>query len=138
MNPIRKVQLIGTFPVIGCFLFSKTEEISFVSFYKRSFYIFIYFLNIITKATKKTSREWMNNLIDKLSCHSYITVSTERDIRKYLMVRCCDPKVIMTNSSYNERVFGRNCSYKQSRAHKVWGLPRAHVKAKWRRHAPLL
>lgn len=55
INPIRKVQLIGTFLVIGCFLFSKSEEISFVLFYNLSFYIFIYCLNIITNATKKTS-----------------------------------------------------------------------------------
>lgn len=74
INPIRKVQLIGTFLVIGCFLFSKGEEIYFVSFYKLSFDISIYCLNIITKATKKTSRKWMNHLIDKLSCHSYTTV----------------------------------------------------------------
>lgn len=105
INPIRKVQQIGTFLVIGCFLFSKSEEISFFSFYKLSFYIFIYCLTIITKATKKLSREWMNNLIDKLSCHSYITVSTERDIRTPLMVRCWDPTVIMRNSSYKERVW---------------------------------
>lgn len=100
INPIRKVQLIGTFLVIGCFLFSKSKDISFVSLYKLSFYIFIYFLHIITKATNKTSRKWMNNLIDKLLCHSYITVSTERDT---LMVRCCDVALYTrSNSNYDE------------------------------------
>lgn len=60
-------------------------------------------------------------------------LSTERDIRKPLMVRCCDvalsrlrnPTVIMRNSSYKERV----CfvySYKQAELTK-FGVYRGHT-----------